>query len=97
MVKQLKMNEAEAQQIALKALQFIAGDEDSLVSFLGVTGLGPSTLRQAAQDPSFFNAVLTFISDDEKRLLSCSSAINVKPEDVFRAYEQLVGYVHEFE
>jgi hypothetical protein len=95
MVKQLKMNEDNARQVAIKALQFIAGDEDNLVEFLGVTGLGPGTLRQAAQDPNFLNAVLTFICDDEKRLLNCASAIGSKPDAVFSAYEVLVGNVHQ--
>jgi hypothetical protein len=97
MVKQLKMNDADARQIAINCLHFIASNEDSLVEFLGITGLGPGTLRQAAQDPNFLNAVMTFISDDEKRLLNCAAAIETRPEDLFRAYEQLVGSVHDFE
>ncbi len=97
MVKQLKINEAEAQQIAIEALHFIAGEEDILVEFLSVTGLGPGTLRQAAKDPNFLNAVLTFICDDETRLLNCATAINTKPENLFNAYEALVGSVHDIE
>ncbi len=93
MVKQLKMNQSEAQKIAVKCLHFLASNEDDLGDFLSVTGLGPGTLRQAAQDPNFLNAVITFIMDDEKRLMDCAAAIHVKPEDLSNTYEILVGCV----
>ncbi len=87
------MKEAEAQQIAVTVLHFIASDPDNLGRFLAATGLGPDNLRQAARDPNFLNAVLTFISDDEKMLLACADWTTTKPERIMQAYECLVGNV----
>ncbi len=92
MVKQIKMNSVHAQEIAMKSLHFIAGNEDYLGSFLATTGLGPGNLREAARDPNFLNAILTFVSEDEQRLLACAAAIGSKPEDLSQAYDLLVGH-----
>ncbi len=93
MVKQLKMKKSDAHENAVKCLHFLASNEDYLGDFLSITGLGPGNLRQAAQDPNFLNAVITFIMDDEKRVMDCAAAINVEPEALSQTYNILVGFI----
>ncbi len=85
------MNQTDAQKKAIECLYFLASNEDYLGDFLSITGLGPGTIRQAAQDPNFLNAVITFIMDDEKRILDCATALNISPEKLLQIYEVLVG------
>ena len=94
MVKQSRISASEAEAVAILCLQFLATDPDVLAGFLAVTGLGPDNLRAAARDRQFLGAVLTYISDDERVLLDCAVAMNIKPESITMAYEVLVGVIH---
>jgi hypothetical protein len=93
MVKQLKIQSSEAQRIAVIVLNFIGSDPEYLGGFLAATGLGPTNLREAARDPRFLGAVLTYICDDEQMLIECAKATDTAPEDISRAYEVLVGRI----
>jgi hypothetical protein len=51
----------QAETIALKALAWLAGNEDLLPQFLGASGLGPDELATRAAEPELLGAVLDFI------------------------------------
>lgn len=60
------MNERDSAEIvALKALAWLAGNEDLLPVFLGATGASAEELRQGAADPAFLAAVLDFLLQDD--------------------------------
>lgn len=56
-----------AEIIGIKALSFLAADPVRLAAFLEQTGIGPTTLRQAAKEPHFLGMVIGFIRADEAR------------------------------
>lgn len=74
-----------AEAIAARALAFLAADPERLGRFLALSGLDPSTIRQAAQDPGFLPSVLDYVLSDEKLLLDFTEAETLPPEAVGRA------------
>jgi hypothetical protein len=74
-----------ADEIAARALAFLATDAERLGRFLALSGLDPATIRTAAQDPGFLPAVLDHILSDERLLLEFAEAEGMPPEAVGRA------------
>ena len=64
----------EAEALAIRGLGFLAGDPEALGRFLGITGLGPGTLRSAAADPGFLISVLDYFLSDERLLVAFAAA-----------------------
>ena len=85
---------ADAENIAIQALGFIAADSERLGRFLGLTGLGPDTLRQAAAEPGFLAQVLDFIAGDESLLLAFAANSGLAPASVAAAHQRLSGAGH---
>ena len=56
---------AIAETVALKALGWLASQEDMLGGFLGTSGLAPDELRQRAGEPEFLGSVLDYILTDD--------------------------------
>jgi hypothetical protein len=80
-----------AEIVAIQALNFIAGEPERLGRFLAETGLGPQSLRAAAQDPAFLSGVLEFVLRDEKLILAFAEATELGPETVSAAHIALNG------
>jgi hypothetical protein len=80
-----------AEIVAIQALNFIAQDPEQLGLFLAETGIGPESLRGAAQDPGFLTGVLEFILRDEKRVTAFAEASELPPETVSAAHIALTG------
>jgi Protein of unknown function (DUF3572) len=80
-----------AETVAIQALAFLAQEPTRLGRFLAETGLGPETIRSAAQDPSFLVAVLDFILNDEGLIDDFCSAQALKPRQLIAARETLGG------
>ena len=68
-----------AEQLAIRALAFLAGEGEELGRFLALAGIGPETLREAAADPGFLAGVLEYYLDNEPLLLVFASRENVRP------------------
>jgi hypothetical protein len=81
----------EAQDVAIEALTFMAGDPDRLGRFLAITGLGPENLRAAAAQKGFLGQILHYIAEDEKLLLAFASESGRLPYQVTSAHHALVG------
>ncbi|MGL4634490.1 MAG: DUF3572 domain-containing protein [Beijerinckiaceae bacterium] len=93
----LRINREDAEEIAVQALGFIAGDPEKLEKFLALTGLGPENLRAAAQEPHFLGQIVNHIADNESLLLAFAANQGLAPEKIMRAQHLLSGPPHERE
>lgn len=59
-----------AETIALKALEWLASDEELLPVFLGATGTTAEDLRSRAADSEYLGAVLDFILMDDNWVMA---------------------------
>jgi uncharacterized protein DUF3572 len=80
-----------AQNMAVQALAYLAGEPEHLARFLALSGIGPQAIRTAATDPQFLAGVLDFVVGDERLLVAFADHIQVKPEAVLRAQAELSG------
>jgi hypothetical protein len=81
----------EAETIALKALAFLAGDEDRLERFMALTGLSPEAIRAGAGTAPFLAGVLDYLRGDESLLLVFAESAGVAPRDIATAAAALSG------
>ena len=80
---------ANAEEIAVAALGFVASDPELLSRFLALTGIEPQAIRRAAQEPGFLAGVLHFIVAHEPTLMAFAKSADVKPEAVQQAMREL--------
>ena len=59
------MSQESAEGIGLKALGWMAGNDELLPVFLGATGASEADVRAGATDPAFLGALLDFIMMDD--------------------------------
>src|SRR4051812_15134290 len=83
--------QAAAEQLAIQALAFLASDPQELGRFVALTGIEPSEIRAAAQEPSFLTGVLEYICAHEPLLLAFTGAEGLEPPKVERALEAISG------
>jgi hypothetical protein len=81
----------DAEATALHALAFLAGEPERLEPFLAATGLGPATLRSAANTPGFLLAVLDHLAGSDSLLLEFAGNASLSPEAVIAARDRLAG------
>ncbi len=74
-----------AETLAIQALTFIASDPERLGRFLGLTGIGPAEIRQAAREPGFLTGVLDYLAGDEHLLTEFAQEADVDPATVNKA------------
>lgn len=91
MALQRPSSSPDPEEIALRALGFLAADEERLEHFLGVTGLGPDTIRESATQPGFLAAVLDYLASDEALLLTFAANNRLDPGAIAAARQQLAG------
>lgn len=77
--------EPDAGTIAIAALSYFATEPKTMDRFFALTGLDPSTLRDAARTPGFVAGLLDFVLADEKVLLAVAEAQETTPEAIMRA------------
>ncbi|MCG7627852.1 DUF3572 domain-containing protein [Epibacterium sp. MM17-32] len=64
-----------AEVLGLKALSWLASNDELLPVFLGSSGASISDLRDRVNDPAFFGAVLDFLLMDDAWVMAfCDSA-----------------------
>jgi hypothetical protein len=81
----------DPETLALQALAFLAGDDDRLQRFLGLTGIDPGMLRDIARDPAGLGSVLDYLLGWEPLLLEFAEAHELPPESIARARRKLPG------
>lgn len=80
-----------AEELAISALGFLAGNPDALGRFLSLSGIGPADLRIAAREPGFLAGVLEFFLADESLLLTFIEESQIRPTMVAAARHVLAG------
>lgn len=80
-----------AEELAISALAYLAGNPDALGRFLSLTGIGPADLRVAARESGFLAGVLEFFLADESLLLSFVEEVQVRPTMIAAARHALAG------
>lgn len=75
--------------LALDALVWTLGDDDRAGRLLAVTGLDAGDLRARLTDPAVLGASLDFLLANERDLVACAEALNVRPEAFARAAAEL--------
>src|SRR3954447_4601318 len=91
MAKGARINRKIAENLAIQALGFMAGEPERLGVFLAATGIGPEMIRKAAADPLFLAGVLDHVVADEPLLLAVAKQAGVAPHEVAHAQAVLSG------
>lgn len=85
------MQHEQAENTAIQALGFLAGDHELMTRFLRLTGIEPENIRLAAREPAFLAGVLTFLMQDERLLTRFASENDLRVEAVAKAHRTLAG------
>jgi uncharacterized protein DUF3572 len=88
-LKHQPMTATRAEEIAARALAFLADDMARLTRFLSVTGLSPQVLRRDATSHGMLAAVLQYLADDESLLLVFASGAGLSPAEIGPALDFL--------
>lgn len=80
-----------AEELAVKALQYVAGDQELLQRFMAVTGVSPENLRTIAVSTDFKAGLLEFFAGDEPTLLAFAASIGEEPQIIAGASAVLSG------
>jgi Protein of unknown function (DUF3572) len=83
--RQPKLSHGEAESVAIKGLQHIAGDSELLARFLALSGIYPQDMREAANSPTFLSGVMDFFMGDEPALLAFAASIGEGPATIAAA------------
>ncbi len=81
---------AGAEDTAVAVLAWLANEPDMLSRFLALSGVQPSQMRDAVNDPGFLAGMLEFLMQHEPTLLEFCQATETKPEVVVAAYHHYV-------
>ncbi|MFC2969845.1 DUF3572 domain-containing protein [Acidimangrovimonas pyrenivorans] len=80
-----------AETLALRALAWLAGNEELLPVFLGASGASLEELKARAGDPVFLGAVLDFLLMDDRWVVAFCEAEGLDFEAPMRARQALPG------
>ncbi len=83
------VNVPDAGTIAIAALSHFATDSRILSRFFALTGLDPSSLREAAGTRGFTAGILDFVIEDEALLVAVADAQDLTPQDIVEARQRL--------
>lgn len=87
----MKSRQESAENLALRALAWLAARDEPLGAFLAQGGMDLAELRDRASDPELLGAVLDFLLSDEELLLQFCADAGVSPEVPLRARTGLPG------
>ncbi|MHA1127829.1 MAG: DUF3572 domain-containing protein [Alphaproteobacteria bacterium] len=85
------MNQDQAEMTGIKALGWLAGQDDLLTRFLGMTGIEAGDIRTRAQDPEFLGFVLDFLLTEDQLVLDFCEASGLATEAPMHARMALPG------
>ncbi|MEX0304689.1 MAG: DUF3572 domain-containing protein [Leisingera sp.] len=80
-----------AETLALKALAWLAGNDELLPVFLGATGACEADLRARAAEPEFLGSVLDFLTMDDSWVMQFCDSEGLAYEMPLRARMSLPG------
>lgn len=79
------MTDEQALLVALRALEWLAGQPDEMNAFMTHCGISVSDIPRQANDPAFLAAVLSFIATRDWQMIEAAAAQAVAPEELARA------------
>ncbi len=85
------MQQDAAEMLAVRALGWIAGNDDLLPVFMGASGASADDLRAGASDPAFLGAVLDFLLMDDAWVVAFCDSEALRYDSVMRARHALPG------
>ena len=85
------MTEDQAQILALRALHWMAGQDDVLTAFLGAAGTDIETLKASAAQPDTQIALLDFLMQSDDWVRAYSASVGLAPEQVAHVRQSLPG------
>jgi hypothetical protein len=85
----------QAEALALRALAFLAGDEERFHRFLLSTGATADDVQQRAAEPEFLSGVIDHLLTDEALLVAFAEDAALEPSSVAAARYRLPGAVME--
>lgn len=77
--------------IAVKAIEFFAGNPEALAGFFAHTGSGPADLKANLGNPMFLASILDYMMMDESVLLEFAKTMDLNPQDIVKARLMLPG------
>lgn len=80
-----------AENIGIQVLGWLAGQDDLLGQFLGMTGIAADDIRTRAQDPEFLGFVLDFLLTDDALVMAFCEDMRVAVEQPMLARNALPG------
>ena len=80
-----------AETLALKALAWLAGNDELLPVFLGATGASEADLRARAAEPEFLGSVLDFLTMDDNWVMQFCDSEGLAYEAPLQARMSLPG------
>ena len=80
-----------AELLALRALTWLAGNEELLPVFMGASGLSPDDLAKRAAEPEFLGSVLDFILMDDAWIVAFCDASDLRYDAPMQARAVLPG------
>ncbi|WP_165220273.1 DUF3572 domain-containing protein [Affinirhizobium pseudoryzae] len=78
-------------ETAAAILQWLAGEPDMLGRFLALSGVQPTQMRSAVNDPGFLAGMVDFVMAHEPTLMTFCEASQWKPEAVVLAWHHYSG------
>ena len=85
------MNREAAETLALEALAYVIGDDQLAPAFVDATGVAPADLATRAGEAEVMVALLTFLLQDDRRVLDFCLATGRQPEEPGQALAALPG------
>ena len=85
------MTGEQAETIALKALAWLAAEDDLLPVFMGLTGVAQSDLAERAAEPEFLVSVLDFLTMDDQWVVAFCDRLELPYETPLQAKMALPG------
>ncbi len=85
------MNREQAEDVAIKALGWLASTPDKLQHFCNTTGASADDIRVRANEPEFLGFVLDFLLLDDSTILSFAEDAGIPPESIRSAQVSLAG------
>lgn len=87
----MKNRQESAESLALQALAWLAGQEESFHAFLAQSGSDAAGVRARAAEPELLGSVLDFLLSDEGLLLRFCADAGFAPDAPMRARALLPG------
>lgn len=85
------MDRQVAETVALRALAWIARDDELLGAFLGASGMSMDEIGARARDPGFQVAVLDFVTSDDVTVRAFCDAEGLSYTDPMMARRAIPG------